>query len=88
MAKSSVITMRVTLLGATRTGSSKYGNPSWILHTSAGDFRTQTDSQIGYEVNNHTGGPDSWIDKPVTLTMTLRSRVYAWALATDNNNEG
>ena len=72
----------VTLLGATRKNNSVNGNPAFVLHTSEGDFRTQTDSAIAYEVQNHTGGPGSWIDKRVTLTVTERARrVWGWELA-------
>ena len=70
-----------TLYGATRKNNSTNGNPSWILHTSDGDYRTQTDAAIGYEVANHTGGPGSWVNKSVTFTATSSQRVFAWKLA-------
>ena len=72
-----------TLYGATRKANSKDGNPTWLLHTSEGDYATEVDGSIGYEVNNHTGGPGNWIDKRVQFTVTGRGagRVRDWKLA-------
>lgn len=75
------IEFTATLTGATRIGSSVNGNPTWMLHTDAGDYRTQADAGLGYEVANHTGGPGSWIGKRVTFTATPAGRVWAWRLA-------
>lgn len=73
------VEITATLHGATRKGTSTNGNPTWILHTSEGDLTTQTDSSIGYEVANHTGGRESWIGDRVQFTATRRARrVYAW----------
>jgi hypothetical protein len=75
------LTVTATLYGATRKGASLSGNPIWILHTSEGDLRTQSDGQIGYTVTNHTGRHDSWIDKRVEFTTTSAGRVWDWELA-------
>lgn len=69
-----------TLHGASRHGLSANGNPTWVLHTSEGDYRTQTDAALGYEVSNHAGGTDTWIGKRVKFTATPTGRVYAWEL--------
>ena len=70
-----------TLHGATRKNNSRNGNPMWKLHTSEGDYLTGTDSAIGYEVSNHTGGPGNWVGRQVKFTATEKGRVYAWQLA-------
>jgi hypothetical protein len=70
-----------TLLGATRKSNSTNGNPTWLLHTDAGDYGTEKDGAIGYEVANHTGGPGNWIGKRVRFTATARGRVWDWTLA-------
>ncbi len=75
------IEFTATLTGATRIGSSTNGNPTWMLHTDAGDYRTQTDAGLGYAVSNHTGGRESWIGKRVTFTATPAGRVWDWRLA-------
>lgn len=69
------LTVSTVFRGATRKGSSTNGNPTWILHTDAGDYRTQTDASIGYSVSNYTGGPGSMIGKAVDLTLTRAGRV-------------
>lgn len=35
-----------------RGKTSRLGNPSWILDTNLGTFRTQTDGSVGYEIPN------------------------------------
>lgn len=75
------IEITATLTGATRKGASVNGNPTWILHTSKGDLVTQSDSSIGYEVDNHTGRSDSWIGREVVFTATPARRVRDWRLA-------
>lgn len=79
MSKSVEIT--ATLHGATRKGHSVNGNPTWTLHTDAGDLVTQSDSQIGYEVSNHTGGTGDWVGRRVVFTATPARRVWDWRLA-------
>ena len=75
-------TFTATLHGATKHGLSRNGNPTWILHTDAGDLRTSTDASIGYEITNHTGsGHNSWIGREVTFKTTKAQRVWDWELA-------
>lgn len=70
-------TFVATFHGATRKNNSTNGNPTWTLHTSDGDYTTQTDGSVGYSVSNYTGGPSSLIGKRVTFTVsgTGRGRV-------------
>ena len=74
-----------TFLGATRKSNSTNGNPTWLLLTDAGDYGTEVDGSIGYEVSNHTGGPGNWIGKRVRFTITTTprrgDRVTGWKLA-------
>jgi len=75
------IEITATFTGATRKGNTVNGNPTWILHTSEGDLRTQSDGAIGHEVTNHTGGPEDWTGREVVFTVTGARRVYDWRLA-------
>jgi len=75
------IEITATLYGATRKRNSVNGNPTWMLHTDAGDLVTQSDSAIGYEVDNRTGGQDAWIGRKVVFTTTPTRRVWGWRLA-------
>lgn len=81
------IEITATFNGATRINNSVNGNPTFILHTSEGDFRTSSDAGFAYAITNHTGRPEfsanSWIGKRVTLSATRAGRVYDWTLATD-----
>lgn len=75
------------LNGATRQKNSKDGNPVWTLHTSVGDYLTDPDAYIGFEVDNRTNpeATESWVGKKVTFSMTPRGRVQYWRLI---NEEG
>lgn len=44
--------IHTTMTGATRRNSSVNGNPAWTLHTDSGDWITQSDAAIPYEVDN------------------------------------
>lgn len=74
-----------TLLSADRLNNSVNGNPTWLLRTDHGDFRTQSDASIGYEVSNHLGRPEhtdrSWVGRKVKFTATPAGRVCGWELA-------
>lgn len=70
------ITFTATYHGATRKNNSVNGNPTWELKTDKGNYRTQTDSQIGYSVSNYNGGPDSLIGQLVRFTATKAGRVW------------
>lgn len=74
-----------TFHGATRALNSPNGNPTWILHTSEGDFRTGADASIGYDIDNHTNSrddADDWVGKSVVFTLTGRAkRVSYWRRA-------
>lgn len=75
------IEITATLTGATRKRNSVNGNPTWILHTDAGDLVTQSDASISYEVANHTGRSDSWVGREVVFTATPARKVWDWRLA-------
>lgn len=82
------MTFVATFHGATRKGHSVNGNPTWILHTSEGDYVTQSDGQIGYDVTNHTNSQledDYFVGKRVEFTATKSGRVWDWKLATDES---
>jgi len=79
-------TFVATFHGATRKDNSRNGNPTWQLHTSEGDYLTETDGSIGYEVSNRTSTRtgDSFINKRVRFVTTGRGqRVTDWSLAKD-----
>lgn len=44
--------IHTTMTGATRRGHSVNGNPRWTLQTDSGEWLTQTDAGISYEVDN------------------------------------
>lgn len=68
-------TKTVTFDGATRRLNTVSGNPVWMLHTSAGDFRTENDAQVGGQIANHlSDSTDSYVGKSVVLTLLGRSR--------------
>ncbi|HEX5522803.1 MAG TPA: hypothetical protein VFX53_05115 [Pedococcus sp.] len=54
------------------------GNPSFIITTDKGTFRTQTDAAIGYAMGNYANRnlPDCILDQTVTLQCTGTGRVY------------
>jgi hypothetical protein len=70
-----------TFHGATRHGASVNGNPTWILHTSEGDYRTQKDASLGYSVSNHTHSSLGWVGREVTFSATPSGRVFDMELA-------
>lgn len=73
-----------TLHGATRKNNSADGNPTWQIHTSEGDYLTQTNASIGYDVDNHTNSrSESWVGKRVEFTTTDRKRITDWRLASE-----
>lgn len=70
-------TIQVRLYGAERRNSSVNGNPRFWLHTSEGDYATQSDAAISYEVENITHQiPQGDAGIRVVLTMTKADRVY------------
>ena len=75
------VTFTATFHGATCKGSSVNGNPTWILHTSDGDYVTQSDASLGYSVSNHTHSTLGWIGREVTFTATPAGRVWNMELA-------
>lgn len=78
--------IKTTLKGATRENNSINGNPTWRLHTTDGDFLTELDASLGYDVENHCASwmDESWIDRQVVLTTVGRGRRVAyWRLADD-----
>lgn len=73
-----------TLKGATRENNSINGNPTWRLHTTDGDYLTELDASVGYDVDNHVN-PDMsepWLGKEIVLTtVDPGRRVAYWRLA-------
>jgi hypothetical protein len=71
-------TFTATFHHAERIGCSTNGNPTWLLHTSEGTFRTQSDTGLGYEVANHDRTPErgGWRDREVRFTATPAGRVW------------
>lgn len=65
-----------TLWGATRLNSSVNGNPRFTLHTDDGDFTTQSDAAISYEVENITHRIPEGQGRAVTLTATRAGSVW------------
>lgn len=76
-----------TFHGATRATNSVNGNPTWVLHTSEGAYRTQSDASLGYSISNYTGGSDSLIGQQVEFTATSAGRVYDMKPATDETEK-
>lgn len=72
-----------------RRNSSTNGNPAFVLHTSEGNYQTQTDAALGYGIENLTNSrfPDTYVigdDVPaVTLLATPTGRV--WGIERDGN---
>lgn len=66
----------------TRKNNSSNGNPSYVLHTSEGDYRTQVDASLGYSIENYTNSrfPDTHVigdNVPaVVLLATQTGRVW------------
>lgn len=66
----------------TRRTLSTNGNPRFILHTSEGDWQTQTDAALGYSLENYTNSrfPDTYVigdNVPaVTLLATPAGKVW------------
>lgn len=72
-------TVTVVLQSAERIGCSVNGNPTWLLHTDGGTFRTMSDASAGYEVDNvlprrHRGETDPTLK--LTLTPAKRVRYF------------
>lgn len=59
------------LRGATRRMNTADGNPVWMLHTTDGDYATERDAQVGFEVPNLTdpNTDDYLLDREVVLTV-------------------
>jgi hypothetical protein len=70
------ITVETTLRGRTRLYNSANGNPRFTLHTDDGDFTTQSDAAVSYEITNITDHRDFGEGRRVELTMTPARRVW------------
>jgi len=86
----------VTIYRAERGRVSSVGNPSWVLHTSAGRFTTKPNASLGYAVANliaptHTAPKPFQVigndDVRVTLVTTAAGRVFD-ILGADGNRIG
>lgn len=60
-------TRPVKVLKTVRAGTTKEGNPLYVLHTDAGLFKTRPDTAKAYEVEN---------DFPVGLNLDVDARLY------------
>ena len=60
---------------ATRENNSRSGNPVWILNTDAGQFRTEADASVGYDVFNLTNTNTGAVNRPVRLSLTNKGHV-------------
>ena len=73
----------VYIRAITRGRNSHYGNPSYTLHTSEGDYRTQKDASLNYSITNYTNSrrPETFVIgdnvPPVTLIATPSGRVWS-----------
>jgi len=73
----------VYIRAITRGRNSHYGNPSYTLHTSEGDYRMQTNAALGYAIENYTNSryPETFVigdNVPaVTLIATPSGRVWS-----------
>ena len=86
----------VTIYRAERGRVSSFGNPSWVLYTSAGRFTTKPNAMLGYAVENLIA-PTRVAPKPyqvigvagarVTLVTTAAGRVFD-ILDADGNRIG
>lgn len=68
-------TVSTDLLSATRLGSTINGNPTWMLHTTDGDYRVSNDSSVSYDVNNLIPRRGETAAQ-VTLHLTRAGRVW------------
>lgn len=65
-----------------RAKNSANGNPTFVLHTSEGDYRTQSDAALGYSLTNYTNTrfPDTYVIgdgvPAVMLVATRAGRVW------------
>jgi hypothetical protein len=69
----------VTVYKVTRGPVSSMGNPSYVFHTSHGQYKTQTNSGAAYALENDFTVGET-LDKPVTLITTPAGRVQSWKL--------
>lgn len=70
-------TSEVTVGTVSRGPVSAMGNPSYIFHTSKGNFRTQANSGAAYGLENDFR-LNEIINEKVTLTLTASGRVISW----------
>lgn len=71
------ITIQVAVTGFTRLNSSVNGNPRFTLHTvEHGNYQTQSDSGVNYEIGNLFNRASDAAPVPVTLKLTRASRVF------------
>lgn len=66
--------LQTTVTYVTRSSVSTMGNPSFVLHTTDGTFRTSSNSSIAYSLDNDFRLNDV-INVPVILTLTRAMRV-------------
>jgi hypothetical protein len=66
--------------GADRLPNSSNGNPRWLLLTSEGNYGTEPDASLGYEVSNHLHSTLGLVGKRVEFTATesRAGRLRVW----------
>lgn len=71
------IKVQVAVTGYTRLNNSVNGNPRFTLHTvEHGNFQTQSDSSVGYDVSNVFGSTAGPGPVAVELEMTPANKVF------------
>lgn len=81
MAKDIKVNVQVT--GYTRLNNSVNGNPRFTLHTvDHGNYTTQSDSGVGYEIGNYFNRASDAAPVAVTLKLTRANRV--WDITTED----
>lgn len=71
------IKLQVAVTGYTRLNNSVNGNPRFTLHTlEHGNFQTQSDSSVGYEVSNYFSRASESQPVAVELEMTPANKVF------------
>ena len=78
MAKSNNIA--ATVIGYTQRNGSVNGNPRFILHTTDGDYTTQSDSGCNYSVRNDFDRASESAPVSAVLNTTRAGYVFGWDL--------
>ena len=70
-----------------RRRSSGNGNPAFTIHTSEGDYLTQSDAALGYSLENYTNSrfPDTHVigDNVPAVTLLATPTGKVWGIEKD-----